>query len=346
MAGLDDLVKAKWWETGKQPILKADHQDVELAILQVAGRRSNPGLVWVSASSVRVLANADSPARCLMAGFPDVLHPSDRPVDAGLTDGGQRINTANTTMDFATASNLWGTEKAYQWYALMAIAADVDTEFTLKAMPWLRVSSQVTQTITLGGYNTTAKTGVTPIGYGFATDELVGYKIYFVSGGNKGIIRTVSANNNNNTTGGTITYSGAALSVTAGDWFILLPSDVNFRWIGDIYNDASSNIVKFFQSGGRVDLDVGLPYTCPGNESAHTLTTIDGAVLYPPMARWAGIVPTSPNTINPNTTVNPWLALQPVPIIDNAVITNQSWSGGAEYYYLTGFYYQYPSGMM
>ena len=114
----------------------------------------------------------------------------------------------------------------------------LDTTFALKAMPFCRVKSQASQTISLGTNGTPA----TGIGYGWDTDSLAGYILYFMSGASRGLMRVVSANNNNNGTGGTITYTGDALTVAAGDSFIILPSDTNFRLLGDIYNNASSNI--------------------------------------------------------------------------------------------------------
>src|SRR5574343_171017 len=228
MSGLDILPKAKWSATGKQPILKTDFVDLETAILQIAGKGSPvPTLAYNDTTSVRVSASADIPVGVSMSGFPNVLHPGLF-VDGGLTDGQYRENDSDTVMDFDTSTTFWGNEKVSQWYAAYAVAGDSDTDWTLKAMPWLKVSSQASQTITLRNNLDTAN-----IGYGWGTDSLVGYMAYFISGASKGLLREVSANNHDNTTGGTITYTGTALTVAQGDWFILLPSDTNFRWLGD-----------------------------------------------------------------------------------------------------------------
>lgn len=247
MSGLDSLPKAKWGNSGKQPIVKQDWIDVETAILQSVGRSGGaPYVTWVDNTAVRVQANSDLKAACVMSGFPNIFHPGAM-IDAGLTDGKQRINTSNVDMDFDTAATFWGSEKASQWYALFAIAANADTTFTLKAMPWMRVASQSTQTITLRNNLNTAN-----IGYGFTTDSLANYKLLMISGASKGLIRTVTNNNNDNSTGGTITYSGTALTVSAGDWFIILPYGTNFRWIHDFWNNAYSNIVGFYRFGNEI----------------------------------------------------------------------------------------------
>jgi hypothetical protein len=124
------------------------------------------------------------------------------------------------------------------------------------------------------GTNVTPATG---IGYGFTTDEFAGGLIYFISGASKGLIRTITANNNDSTTGGTVTYSGAALSVSAGDWFIILPP-TNFRWLGDILNKSTGDICPFVvKSNGAVLKEAS---------SAVTITTAgtESTLFCPPMA--------------------------------------------------------------
>ena len=145
------------------------------------------------------------------------MHPTLL-VHGGLTDGKYRENSADASMDFDTSSHFWGNEKSNQWYVIFATAADVDTTFALKAMPLMRFSSQGSQVITLRNNANGAD-----IGYGFTTDELQNGKILILSGASKGLIRTITANNNNNTTGGTMTYSGTALTMTQGDYFVVLP---------------------------------------------------------------------------------------------------------------------------
>lgn len=279
MAGLDSLPKAKWVDIDEQPILKTDFVDIETAILQLAGIGASvlPTLIWNDTTSVRIKASSDTPAGVIMSGFPDVDNLGQW-VDAGLTDGNYRENDSNTDMDFDTSTTFWGNEKSSQWYAVFAVAGDSDDVFTLKAAPILRVSSQATQTITLRNSLNGAN-----IGYGWATDSLSGYQLYFLSGSSKGLLREVSANNNDNTTGGTITYTGSALTVAAGDWFIALPSDTNFRWLGDFWNNSSGHIQQFYKHGHRVTYYTALSYNCAGIVTP-AFQAVDAANFAPPLA--------------------------------------------------------------
>lgn len=241
---LSDLPQSKWESgTGRQVILKGDFEKIEDAIVESFEVRRAPRVTWVDATQVQVNATEDCPARLMMCGFPSPLHPGHF-VGAGLTDGKYRANSSAVSMDFDVGTTFWGTEKSNQWYALFAVAGDEDSAFTLQAMPWMRVKSQSVQTISLG----TLVTPATGIGYGFVTDELVGAKVLFVSGASAGLVREISANNNDSGTGGTITYSGAALSMVEGDIFVVLPA-TNFRWLLDFWNDASGNIAQFTQAG-------------------------------------------------------------------------------------------------
>lgn len=243
---LSDIPQSKWGSgTGRQVVLKADFKKIEDAIVETFDLAYCPDITWVDATQVKILATSDCKARVMLCGFPSPLHRGLF-VDGGLSDGKYRENSSDAVMDFDTASQFWGSEKASQWYCVYAIAGSADTTFTLKAMPVMRYSSQASQVITLRNNANSAN-----IGYGFTTDELANGAILILSGTSKGLIRTVTANNNNNTTGGTITYSGSALTMTQGDWFIVLPN-TNFRYCGMILNDASSNIVRFIKTGNSV----------------------------------------------------------------------------------------------
>lgn len=205
-----------------------------------------PNIVWTSTTVVQVNAAAESPSYVLMCGFPDVVNY------------GQMITTtyndslyyyADSAVTCTFPNNIWGDtgvarEKAYQWYALYAVPSG--TAFDIKAMPIMRYSSQASQVITLrNNYNNG------DIGYGLTTDELVDGSIYVLSGSSKGLIRTITANNDNNAAGGTITYSGAALTMTQGDWLIVLPPE-NFRFLGTVYNNSGSDIFHFVKLGSSV----------------------------------------------------------------------------------------------
>lgn len=243
--GFLNLPKAKWWAALRQVILKSDFEDIETALLEAHGLIKPPTLTYVDATAVKVIATANCPAAVLMSGIPNILHP-EAFISGGLSDGKYRVNVADTTMDFDVAASLWGTEQVSQWYVILAKAANADAVFTLKAMPILTVKSQATQTIKTGR-NTAPATG---INYAFTDHEFIDGVLYFLSGASKGLIRTITENVVDTDTA--ITYSGAALSVAAGDWFIVLPPGTNFRWLGDIYNGSGGDLGigdLFFNNG-------------------------------------------------------------------------------------------------
>jgi hypothetical protein len=240
---LTNIPQSKWGSgTGRQVILKNDFAYVEAAVLELVELLHLPDLAWVDNTAVKAPATADCKARVMLGGFPSPVH-SGLLVHGGLSDGKYRENSADVSMDFDTPAHFWGTEKSNQWYVIYAKAAAVDTTFTLKAMPLMRYSSQASQVITLRNNANGAN-----IGYGLTADELQNSKILILTGTSKGLIRTISANNNDSTTGGTITYSGTALTMTQGDWFVVLPN-TNFRYLGMVLNNNSGNIQQFYQKG-------------------------------------------------------------------------------------------------
>ena len=245
--GLIDLPQSRWAAgTGRQVILKGDFAKIEAAILQTFGVGTVPNIEWVDASSVKVPATADDVAAVMLNGFPSMLHRGM--VSGGLTDGRYRENIADVTLDLDLDTDRWGAEKANQRYLVYTLAGNLDTDFTLKAMPLMRVKSQASQIISLG----TLITPATGIGYGFTTDELAAGLVYLLTGASRGLMRAITANNNDNTTGGTITYGGSALTLAAGDWLAVLPPATNFRLVGTFYNNASSNIAAFKRAGREV----------------------------------------------------------------------------------------------
>lgn len=236
MAG--SVPNAKWASGTPQVILNEDFVAYDEAITKQQQLRLMPPLVYVDAATVRVEATADCPAETMFVGIPNVLNPNTF-VNGGLSDNAKRSNISNVSMIF-TSGDIWGAEKASQWYAILGISAGaVNSTFTLKAMPWIRVHAQVSQTIEFG----TNLDATTHIGYGFTANEFTGGMIYVVTGASKGLMRTITLNSNGATSPGTVTYSGTALSLSQGDWFIILPS-TNFKWLGDVWNNASSNITE------------------------------------------------------------------------------------------------------
>ena len=243
------LPNPKWQAgTGRQVILKGDFVVLENAIMNQGSVRMQPPLSWVSVTTVKVAATADCSAAMQFNGMPNILNPSVQ-VSGGLSDGIVRSIVADTSMIFGSGG-LYGTtqtEKVLQWYAVLATAENADTDFVLKAMPLMRAKSQASQVISLG----TLTTPATGIGYGFTADELIGAMVYVLSGASKGLMRPIIHNNNDNATGGTIEYSGATLSLAAGDWFIVLPA-TNFRYLGLIFNKSDGDIRKFNQDGSMI----------------------------------------------------------------------------------------------
>jgi hypothetical protein len=337
MSGIDQLPQAKWTESGKQPGLKEDWVITQAAILQVASRiHKAPVFNWLDNTAVRVLGSSDIPIGCNLSGFPNVNHPGAM-VDGGITDSRRRINSSNVDMDFDVSSNLWGTEKASQWYAIMAVAGDVDTAFTLKAMPWCRVSSQGSQVITLRNNANSAN-----IGYGFTTNEMVDGVVYFVTGASKGMVRPITANNNDNTTGGTVTYGGTALTLAQGDWFIILPP-TNFRFLGDVRNNASSNILQFYRVGNHFFYEAEQTLT-PAHTAGTPFTLYSGPEkgLWPPLTALAYVYsycgePATYGQIKPAYGGTPWVAMfpsphfEPVPIYDGNIYFKDYWDYAWDY---------------
>lgn len=270
------LPQAKWASgTGRQVILKSDFEKIEQAVLEGWQLALAPPLEYVDQASVRVNATGDCKARGLLCGFPSPVHPGQW-VSGGLADGRYRENSAPLTLNFATSSHIWGTEKANQWYAIYALAGAADTSFTLKAMPVMRVSSQTTQIITLRNNGNTGD-----IGYGLSANELANGKILVLSGASRGLVRLITANNSDNDAGGTITYGGSALTLAPGDWFITLPN-TNFRYLGMVLNGSDSHLAPFYQEGGH------FTYSTPRQAAAGAIngyTLVDLGLMAPPTAR-------------------------------------------------------------
>jgi hypothetical protein len=273
---LIDLPQTKWGSgTGRQVILKGDFAKIEQAVLEACGLTRGPGLEYVDNATLRVKATADCKARVMMCGIPSPLARGHW-VDGGLSDGRYRENAAPVSLNLATADNLWGTEKPEQWYAVFALAGANDAIFSLKAMPVMRVASQDSQVITLRNNANGAN-----IGYGFAANELEGAGLLVLSGDSRGLLRAITANNDDDGTGGTITYDGAALTLSQGDWAVVLPA-TNFRYLGMVLNDASGNLAPFYQEAGR-SVYRSPRQLCAGALNGYTL--MDLGLVAPPTAR-------------------------------------------------------------
>lgn len=196
-------------------------------------------VLYTGAATAIVRALASSPALVPMNGYPDILNPGLW-VSGGLSNSKYYQVTSDVALTMT--ANLWGAEKASQWYAVLATCATATAElgaYVLKGMPYLRANTEASQVISCGKNLDPA----TNIDYSFTINEFVGGKIYVLSGASAGAIRTISANTS--AAGATtITYTGAVLNLANGDWFVIMPTGLNFRWVGDVYNDVSSNLVK------------------------------------------------------------------------------------------------------
>ena len=194
----------------------------------------------------------------------------------GPADGRYRENAVPVTLDFATAGSLWGTQSQPVVWRLRP-GGFGRHHFSLKAMPVMRVASQSGQIINL---RNNANSG--NIGYGFAADELAGGQILLLSGASRGLARPSPANNTDNGTAGTITYGGSALTLAQGDWFMVLPADTNFRYLGMVFNGGDGNLAPFYQEGGATP--IGTPALL-GSGAVNGYTLMDLGLVAPPTAR-------------------------------------------------------------
>jgi hypothetical protein len=273
---LIDLPQAKWNSgAGRQVILKGDFNKIEQAVVESFALTRSPALEYLGPSQVQVNGSADCKARVMLTGFPSPLHRGVL-VDGGLSDGRYRENATPAVLDMAVPGSLWGTEKASQWYSVLAVAGAGDATFRLKGMPVMRVSSQAAQVITLRNNANTAA-----IGYGFTAGELVDSKILVLTGASRGVIRAITANNSDNGAAGTLSYGGSALVLAPGDWLVVLPK-TNYRFLGMVLNDSSSNLAPFLQEGGaccwRTPRDLA-------QGAINGFTAFDLALAAPPTAR-------------------------------------------------------------
>lgn len=195
-----------------------------------------PSLVHVGAGTAAVKANSSAPAFVMMNGLPDVVN-IEQFLSGGLSN--EKYYRATSDVDFYLASNLYGTEKASQMYAVFAMCDTATAElgaFVLQAMPYIRVLTEGSQVVSAG----TNLNPAVALDYGFTNDEFVNGKIYVISGAQAGQLRTIQANNVS-AGSSTVTYTGSVLNLAAGDVFLILPPGKNFRWLGDIWNDVNSN---------------------------------------------------------------------------------------------------------
>jgi hypothetical protein len=324
MGELLDLPTTKWEDANEQVVLKEDLIRLEAATLASFSRRRVPSLSYYDAGTVKVLASADGPVRLALNGVPNLLHPGQF-LSGALSNGQIKEITASVSCALTAGSTLWGAEAASQWYAIYALGSPAATTFSLKAMPVMRFKSENAQIISLGLNLTPASA----VGYSFATDELAGGKIYVLSGTSRGQVRSITANNNSGSAG-TITYSGTALSLAAGDWFIVLPP-TNFRWLGNIFNNASGNIEPFTPVGNQVFWTSAAPMSCPSNSPIEDIRICCplAATIYPRLISvtdWSGGTPGPfPIVLRGNTLLDAYLGTIEQSVGINTLGMGQPW---------------------
>lgn len=209
--------------------------------------KSMPRLFFVGSATAGLRAWGSAPARVVMNGFPDIENP-DLWLHGGLSN--DKFYQVTSDVEFKLPDNLWGaTEHSNQWYAVLATCVTATAElgaYILKGMPYLRVKADASQVISTG----TNVDASTARDYSFTINEFIGGKIYVLASGksvagvrSRGQLRSITANNAA-AGASTITYTGADLQLDQGDWVIILPPSLNFRWLGDVYNNASTNITE------------------------------------------------------------------------------------------------------
>ena len=316
---------------GPQVILKGDLRDMEDQIVGQPGVRMQPPLVWESTTAAKVAATADCIAQMALTGLPNILNSAVQ-VSGGLCDGKARSASIDVSLDI-TSGGLYGARTTVQWYAVLALAGDDATTFTLKGMPYLRVKSQTGQAIKTG----TMTTPGTGKNYAFTDDEFVGGKIYFLSGASKGLMRAISANDVDTDT--RITYTGAALSVAEGDWFLILPP-TNFRLVGYFYlNSTGSGEVGKFIHKGNV-----FYHLAEARMSSPSTGIVEDTICAPPTATALGLYTNSVSLGHPDCggiNVMPFPATNEFAEIPIQNCKYYKVSAGTEVYVL---YFKHPPG--
>jgi hypothetical protein len=322
----------KWQPgTGRQVILKSDFVALETAILNQGTTRMQPQVVWVNTTTVRVEATPDCVAQMALSGLPNILNPAVQ-VSGGLCDGLARSADDNVSL-VITSGGLYGDRTTAQWYAVLALAEDGDTTFTLKGMPYMRVKSQAGQAIKTG----TMTTPASGKNYAFTDDEFVGGMIYFLSGASKGLMRAISGNDVD--TDSRITYTGDALSVAQGDWFMVLPP-TNFRLTGYFYLNAtgSGEVGKFIHEGNVYH------HLAEARMSSPSTGIVENTICAPPTATRLGLYANSVSLGHPDsggTNIMPFPATNEFAEIGILNCKYYKVSAGTEVYVL---YFKHPPG--
>jgi len=203
---------------------------------------NSKSLEYVSATQVKISATSGMPTRFTTSGL-----YGGKNMGYILAGSKNEIleNTSDVTMDITTDIDD-GNEMSYNWYGIYA-CDNGSGGFNLKAVTFIKINDDISNVIRTMRHDTGSI-----IDYGMTTDAYAGGKIVIITGSNRGEIRNITANSSS---GGysTFTYDGSAMNNAGQVWAIITPksSITNYRYIGSIYNDASSNIRQFKSNGGK-----------------------------------------------------------------------------------------------
>lgn len=201
----------------------------------VEAKYNRKNIEWVSVSQVKIVATSDVPAKFTLDGLyggKDLGH-----VKAG-SSGEEVENTADDVMDITTDVDT-GLEHPSNWYGIFAIKSG--SNFILKAATFIRVKLDSANKV-LTGLHTNPGADAN---YSWVADAYNDSKILVITGSKRGTLRNVT---DSGTVGSNsfIDYDGASLGLVNGDCIMISPAGAtNFRYVGSIYNDGSSNIRSF-----------------------------------------------------------------------------------------------------
>lgn len=201
------------------------------------GVRTNESAATVLQSRARIdYGTANSvfawvPESLVMAGFRffgSYKKPSGRAI-ATAADGKVEINDS-------TDLSIIDTRKTDNWYAVFAGCNESDAAATFVNLPFFRVSSVATNTITLGDGTEDAGESPAATTYDMINDVMAGSEVLVIQEGGiwSGRTTTVTANTN-----GTITVADAT-GLAAGDFFLVAPPEFDeYVYLGSWYLDSA-----------------------------------------------------------------------------------------------------------
>lgn len=171
------------------------------------------------------------PESLVMAGFRffGSFKKADGRAIATAVDGKVQINDS-------TDLSIIDTRKTDNWYAVFAGCNESDTAATFVNLPFFRVSSVATNTITLGDGTEGAGESPAATTYDMINDVMAGSEVLVIQEGGIWSGRTTAVTANTN---GTITVDDAT-GLAAGDFFLVAPPEFDeYVYLGSWYLDAT-----------------------------------------------------------------------------------------------------------